>query len=85
MEQDAKSQQLKADTAGQLKLMKTEVIGQKKATEEAIKQGGEQVLEERRDFTASMVEEKKRHREERLSDINIMEGLRAEVSAAKAE
>ena len=85
MEQDAKSQQLKADTAGQLKSMKTEVIGQKKATEEAIKQGGEQVLEERRDFTASMVEEKKRHREERLSDINIMEGLRAEVSAAKAE
>ena len=96
MEQHAKSQQLKADTAAQLKSMKTEVVGQKKATEEAIKQGEEQVLEERRDFTASMhaeqkfhsgkyVEEKKRHRGERLSDINITEDLPAEVAAAKAE
>ena len=96
MEHDAKVQKLKVDTAAQLKSMKREVVVQKKATEEAIKQGEKQVLEERRAFTASMhaerkfhsgkyIEEKQRHREKRLSDINLMENLRAEVAAAKAE
>lgn len=40
---------------------------------------------ERKFHSGKSVEEKKRHRGERLSDINIMEDLRAEVAAAKAE